>query len=137
MKRPAASKAELQRLLDGERFIKTWRFRVVKADGDQCTVALPNRPALERPGGIVNGPALIAAADVAMWLAIKARLGMAHDALTSDLNTVFLAPAKAKIVYCTARILKAGTRRFFGTAECHDSAGKVFTHHTLTYVRVS
>ena len=137
MKRPAASKAELQRLLDGETFVKTWRFRVVKADGDQCTVALPNRPALERPGGIVNGPALIAAADVAMWLAIKSRLGMAHDALTSDLNTVFLSPAKTRIVYCTARILKAGTRRFFGTAECHDSAGKVFTHHTLTYVRVS
>lgn len=137
MKRPAASKAELQRLLDGARFLRTWRFRVVRADGDECTVALPNRPALERPGGIVNGPALIAAADVAMWLVIKARLGMAHDALTSDLNTVFLTPAKAKTVYCTARILKAGTRRFFGTAECHDSAGKVFTHHTLTYVRVS
>lgn len=137
MKKPAASKAELQRLLDGERFIRTWRFRVIKADGALCTVALPNRPALERPGGIVNGPALIAAADVAMWLAIKARLGMAHDALTSDLNTVFLAPAKAKTVYCTARILKAGARRFFGTAECHDGAGKAFTHHTLTYVRVS
>lgn len=137
MKRPAATRAELQRLLDGEAFLKPWRFRVVKADGDLCTVVLPNRPALERPGGIVNGPALIAAADVAMWLAIKARLGMAHDALTSDLNTVFLAPAKAKIVYCTARIVKAGTRRFFGTAECRDSAGKVFTHHTLTYVRVS
>ena len=80
---------------------------------------------------------LIAAADVAMWLVIKSRLGMAHDALTSDLNTVFLAPAKAKTVFCTARLLKAGTRRFFGTAECHDGKGKTFTHHTLTYVRVS
>lgn len=137
MKKPAASRADLQGLLDGERFLSPWRFRVIKAGGDLCTVALPNRPALERPGGIVNGPALIAAADVAMWLAIKARLGMAHDALTSDLNTVFLAPAKAKMVYCTARILKAGTRRFFGTAECHDNAGKVFTHHTITYVQVS
>ena len=137
MKKPAASKAELQRLLDGEQFLRPWRFRLVKAGKDYCTVALPNRPSLERPGGIVNGPALIAAADVAMWLAIKSRLGMAHDALTSDLNTVFLAPAKAKVVYCTARILKAGSRRFFGIAECHDSAGKVFTHHTLTYVRVS
>jgi acyl-coenzyme A thioesterase PaaI-like protein len=137
LKKPAAGKAELQRLLDGERFLKPWRFRLVKADGDLCVITLPNRPALERPGGIVNGPALIAAADVAMWLVIKSRLGMAHDALTSDLNTVFLAPAKAKTVYCTARILKAGTRRFFGTAECHDGKGKTFTHHTLTYVRVS
>ena len=137
MTRPAATKAELQRLLDSERFLKPWKFRVVKADGEHCLIAMAKRPALERPGGIVNGPALIAAADVAMWIAIKSRLGMAHDALTSDLNTVFLAPAKAKTVYCTARILKAGSRRFFGTAECHDGAGKVFAHHTLTYVRVT
>lgn len=133
----AASKAQLQRMLDGEVFLRPWQFRLMKVDADSCTVALPNRPALERPGGIVNGPALIAAADVAMWIVIKARLGLAHDALTSDLNTVFLAPAKAKTVLCTARILKAGKRRFFGTAECHDRAGKVFTHHTLTYLRVS
>lgn len=137
MKRPAATRAELQRLLDGARFLKPWRFRVIKADGDQCVIALPNRPSLERPGGIVNGPALVAAADVAMWIAIKSRLGIAHDALTSELNTVFLAPAKAKTVYCTARIVKAGTRRFFGTAECHDGAGKLFAHHTVTYVRVT
>lgn len=134
---PAATRTQLQRMLDGERFLDPWKFRVMKADLEECVVALPNRPDLERPGGIVNGPALMAAADVAMWVAIKARLGLAQDALTSDLNTVFLAPAKAKTVYCTARILKAGARRFFGTAECHDKAGKVFSHHTLTYVRVT
>ena len=136
-RKPAAGKVQLQRLLDSERFLQTWQFRLMKADGEVCVIALPNRPALERPGGIVNGPALVAAADVAMWLAIKSRLDIAQDALTSDLNTVFLAPAKAKTVFCTARILKAGARRFFGTAECHDRAGKIFSHHTLTYVRVT
>ena len=137
MTKPVASKAELQRLLDGERFLKPWKFRLVKASDGECTVAMPNSPSLERPGGIVNGPALIAAADVAMWVAIKAHLGIAHDALTSDLNTVFLAPAKAKTVYCTARILKAGKKRFFGTADCSDGKGRIFTHHTLTYIRVT
>jgi acyl-coenzyme A thioesterase PaaI-like protein len=105
--KPAASKAELQRLLDSERFLQPWKFRLVKVGDGECTVALPNSPSLERPGGIVNGPALIAAADVAMWLAIKAHLGMAHDALTSDLNTVFLAPAKPGP--CIAR--RASSRR--------------------------
>ncbi len=133
----AATKAQMQDLLDSERFLRPWKFRLVRANGQECVVALPNSPSLERPGGIVNGPALVAAADVAMWLAIKSHLGMAHDALTSDLNTVFLAPAKAKTVYCTARILKAGARRFFGTAECHDRSGRIFSHHTLTYVRVT
>ena len=137
MTRLAATKAELQGLLDSELFLQPWKFRLKSISEAACTVFMPNHPGLARPGGIVNGPALIAAADVAMWLAIKARLGMAHDALTSDLNTVFLAPARTRTVYCTARILKAGTRRFFGTAECHDSAGRVFTHHTLTYQRVT
>ncbi|CAN0397874.1 unnamed protein product [Phaeothamnion confervicola] len=142
MSRPAAGKAaasrtELQRLLDSEKFLKTWRFRLVKVADGECTVAMPNTPSLERPGGIVNGPALVAAADVAMWLAIKSHLGIEHDALTSDLNTVFLAPAKAKTVYCTARILKAGRKRFFGTADCSDGKGRIFTHHTLTYIRVT
>ena len=135
--RPAASKAELQRLLDSERFLRPWKFRVVRVANGECTVAMPNSPSLERPGGMVNGPALIAAADVAMWLAIKSTLGMQHDALTSDLNTVFLAPAKAKTVYCTARILKAGKKRFFGTAGCSDGKDRIFTHHTLTYIRVT
>ena len=84
---------------------------------------------------IINGPALMAAADCAMWLAIKARIGVENDALTSELNTAFLAPAKGEPVYCTARILKMGRRRIYGVAECHGEKGKLFSHHTLTYVR--
>lgn len=96
---------------------------------------LPHKPALERPGGIINGPALMAAADCAMWLAIKARLGVEGDALTSELNTTFLAPAKGEHVYCTARILKFGRRRIYGIAACHGKNGRLFSHHTVTYVR--
>jgi acyl-coenzyme A thioesterase PaaI-like protein len=96
---------------------------------------LPHKPSLERPGGIINGPALMAAADCAMWVAIKVRIGVENDALTSELNTAFLAPAKGEHVYCTARILKMGRRRIYGVAECHGKAGNLFSHHTITYVR--
>src|SRR6185436_15054130 len=84
-------KRELQKLLDRSRFLRPWGFRVVKVKAGECTLELPHTPALERPGGIINGPALMAAADCAMWLAIKAKLGLEGDALTSDLNTSFLA----------------------------------------------
>ena len=77
----------------------------------------------------------MAAADCAMWLAIKARIGVENDALTSELNTAFLAPAKGEHVYCTARILKMGRRRIYGVAECHGKKGNLFSHHTVTYVR--
>ena len=128
-------KKRLQELLDRSRFLRPYGFRVVVANKDKCTLELPHNPALERPGGIINGPALMAAADCAMWLAIKARIGIAQDALTSELTTAFLAPAKGEHVYCTARILKLGRRRIYGVAECHGKRGGLFSHHTLTYVR--
>jgi uncharacterized protein (TIGR00369 family) len=128
-------KKALQALLDRSRFLRHYGFRVISIKKNQCTLELPHRPVLERPGGIINGPALMAAADCAMWLAIKAKIGIENDALTSDLNTTFLAPAKGEHVYCTANILKIGRRRIYGTAKCHGRAGNLFSHHTLTYVR--
>jgi acyl-coenzyme A thioesterase PaaI-like protein len=129
------TKKELQALLDRSRFVRQYGFRVLRATAEICTIELPHRPALERPGGIVNGPALMAAADCAMWLAIKFRLGMDKDALTSELNTAFLNAAKGH-VYCTARILKFGRRAIFGTAECHSKSGQVYSHHTVTYMPI-
>jgi len=135
MTRAKASRAALQKLIDRARFVRFYGFRVVRVGDGTCTLELPHRKGLERPGGIVNGPSLMAAADCAMWLAIKARFGVEFDALTSELNTAFLTPAKAEHVYCTARILKAGRRRIFGVAECHAKAGRMFSHHTVTYVQ--
>ena len=129
------TRALLQKLLDKSKFVRQYGFRVKRVGGDSCTLELPHRALLERPGGIINGPALMAAADCAMWMAIKAKLGLEYDALTSELNTAFLAPAKGEHVYCTARILKLGRRRIYGTAECHAKNGKLFSHHTVTYVR--
>ncbi len=131
-----ATKKELQRLLDGSRFLRPYGFRIVRSGEEGCTIELPHRPRLERPGGIINGPALMAAADCAMWLAIKARIGLNKDALTSELNTAFLNPAKDGHVYCTARILKFGRRSIYGTAECHSRSGQLYSHHTVTYVPI-
>ena len=134
---PKATRPALQKLIDNARFLRSYGFRVVSVGDGFCTLELRHRKSLERPGGIINGASLMAAADCAMWLAIKGRYGLEYDALTSDLDTAFLAPAKAEHVYCTARILKAGRRRIYGTAKCHNRSGRLFTHHTMTYVRVS
>jgi len=127
---------DLQGLINRSKFIRHYGFRVVKSNEDACTIELPHKPLLERPGGIINGPALMAAADCAMWLAIKTRIGIDKDALTSELNTAFLNAAKGGHVYCTARILKFGRRSIYGTAQCHSKDGKVFSHHTVTYMPI-
>jgi uncharacterized protein (TIGR00369 family) len=130
------SKAALQKLLRRSRFVSGYGLRLVSVSDEQCTIAMPFRKAFERPGGTVNGPAFMAAADCAMWLAIKRHIGIAHDAVTSELNTAFLNAARRETVYCTARVLKLGKRIIYGTAECHDRRGKLFTHHSVTYARI-
>ena len=129
-------KKSLQRLLDAAQFLRPYGFRVVTASKSRCTLELPHKKSLERPGGIINGPALMAAADCAMWLAIKFRIGIDKDALTSELNTAFLNAAKGAHVYCTARILKFGRRSIYGTAECHSKDGQIYSHHTVTYMPI-
>jgi uncharacterized protein (TIGR00369 family) len=131
------SKRELQSLLRRARFVAGYGMRLVAVDDQSCTIAMPFRRALERPGGTVNGPAFMAAADCAMWLAIKRHIGLEHDAVTSELNTAFLNAARRQTVYCTARVLKTGKRIIYGTAECHDGKGRLFTHHTVTYSRLA
>ena len=130
------SKAALQKLLGRSRFVSGYGLRLVSVSDTECTIAMPFRKAFERPGGTVNGPALMAAADCAMWLAIKRHIGIEHDAVTSELNTAFLNAARRQTVYCTARVLKLGKRVIYCTAECHDRRGRLFTHHTVTYARI-
>ena len=131
-----AGKAALQKLLERSRFVSGYGLKLVAVSDAECTIAMPFRRAFERPGGTVNGPAFMAAADCAMWLAIKRHIGIEHDAVTSELNTAFLNAARRETVYCTARVLKLGKRIIYGTAECHDRRGKLFTHHTVTYARI-
>ena len=130
------SKAALQKLLGRSRFVGGYGLKLMSVSDEECTIAMPFRKAFERPGGTVNGPAFMAAADCAMWLAIKRHIGIEHDAVTAELNTAFLNAARRETVYCTARVLKLGKRIIYGTAECHDRRGKLFTHHCVTYARI-
>jgi uncharacterized protein (TIGR00369 family) len=132
-----ATRRELAALLARSRFLRGYGMRLHALSDAACTLAVPFRRAFERPGGTVNGPVLMAAADCAMWLAIKRHIGVEQDAVTVELNTAFLNAARRQTVYCTARVLKMGKRSIFGTAECHDGKGRLFTHHTLTYARLA
>jgi acyl-coenzyme A thioesterase PaaI-like protein len=76
---------------------------------------------------------LMGAADVAMWLAIMTERGTAEHWVTSDMKTAFLRAAREEDVLCTARILKAGHRSMYGSAECHGATSGLVAHHVITY----
>ena len=132
----AASEAELQALMEQAVFAREYRFGLHRVGDGLCTLLIPFQPALERPGGVVGGPAFMAAADVSMWLAILTRLGATDRSVTSALNTTFLNAARREDFLCTARVLKLGRRLIHGTAECVGLDGRLLTQHSVTYVRL-
>jgi acyl-coenzyme A thioesterase PaaI-like protein len=131
----AASQAQLQVLMEQAVFARDYGFGLHAIDDGLCTLLVPFRPTLERPGGVIGGPAFMAAADVAMWMAILTRLGVDDRSVTSALNTTFLSAARREDFLCTARVLKLGRRLIHGTAECATLDGRLLTQHTITYVR--
>lgn len=133
----AVSIDDLQRLLDETAFTQQLGLRVASLADGECTLEAPFREEFERPGGVVSGQVFMTTADVAMWLAIKTRLGLEDSSVTADMSTVFLSAARRETIRCTASVLKWGKRLVVGIAECRNEAGQRLTHHTLSYARGS
>jgi uncharacterized protein (TIGR00369 family) len=131
----ACSADELQQLLSEFAFTRNFGYVVRELGDGECSIDVPFQTDFERPGGIVSGQVFMAAADVAMWLAIKTRLGLADSSVTAEMKTNFLSGAKRSDFRCNAKVLKLGRRLIYGVAECVDGGGNLFTHHTLTYIR--
>src|SRR5579863_6161478 len=126
----ACTERELEELLSSVAFTRNLGF-VLHAIGDgQCSLDVPFQPAFERPGGIVSGQVFMAAADVAMWLAIKTKLGLSDASVTTEMKTNFLSGARKEGFRCTAKVLKLGRRLVYGVAECVDANSRLLTHHT-------
>src|SRR5271170_5407739 len=114
----ACSEAELERLLASVAFTRNFGFVLAGIGDGQCSVEVPFREEFERPGGVVSGQVFMAAADVAMWLAIKTKLGLADASVTAEMKTNFLSSVRKTDFRCTAKILKLGRRLIYGVAEC-------------------
>lgn len=125
----------LTRLLTTSPFARIFGFTLAGINEGECTLFVPFQAVFERPDGIISGPVFMSAADVAMWLAIKTKLGLDDDSVTAEMKTSFLSSARREDFACTARVLKCGRRLVYGVAECANRRGTLLTHHTLTYIR--
>ena len=131
-----ATLTELIAVLDAARFAAPFGFRLVSCSAGECSLEIPFQPALERPGGIINGIVLMGASDVAMWLAIMTLRGTEEQWVTSDLKTAFVRSGRRENLLCTAKVLKLGRRMAYGTAECRNGDSELIAHHVVTYARL-
>lgn len=62
-----------------------------------------------RPGGTVSGPVLMAAADLALYVAILGTIGIVPLAVTTNLNVTFLRRPRAdRDIIAVCKLLKVG-----------------------------
>lgn len=88
-----------------------------------------------RPGGTVSGPAMFALADVAIYLAILARIGEVPLAVTTNASIDFMRkPAAGRDLLAECRILKLG--RVLAVADaliCSDGEDGAVARCSMTY----
>lgn len=73
-------------------------------------MVLDPHPGMQRPGGIVSGPALMALVDVAAYAVIAAHNGPQAMAVTNSLSISFLRACKFAPIIADAHLLKLGRR---------------------------
>lgn len=84
-------------------------FGLDKLTADLLTVRLRVQDEHLRPGGTVSGPSMFALADVAMYLAVLARIGPVGLAVTTNCSIDFMRkPAAGVDLIAEARVLKLG-----------------------------
>lgn len=112
-------------------------IKILHTDDGLAQIVLPFRDWMLRPGGTLSGPAMMTAADVAMYALILSAYGPELLAVTSDLNMRFLAKPQAKDLVATARFLKAGRRLLVMSVDvCNRNApDALLAQVTGSYVR--
>lgn len=88
-----------------------------------------------RPGGTVSGPTMFMLADVAIYLAILARIGPVALAVTTNCSIDFMRkPAANADLICTARLLKLGRVLAVGDVMIHsEGQATPVARASLTY----
>lgn len=101
----------------------------------ESRIRFPFHEGMLRPGGVISGPTLFAAADTAMYALVLARAGAQLMAVTSNMNINFLNKAAAGDVLGHARLLKFGRRLVVMDVALSTSAAPevVVAHATGSY----
>jgi uncharacterized protein (TIGR00369 family) len=92
---------------------------LIEATGNQgATVRHKIGPDELRPGGTVSGPVMMTVADIALYVAILAEIGIVPLAVTTNLNINFLRkPAADRDIIGVCKLIKVG--RTLATGEVY------------------
>jgi uncharacterized protein (TIGR00369 family) len=87
---------------------------VLRFAAGEVTVRLPYSDLLQRPGGTICGPALMALADITLYGVVMSLIGRVELAVTTSMTVHFLTRPAPRDVLAEGRILKLGRRLAVG-----------------------
>lgn len=109
---------------------------LVEFTEDKTVMSLEMQEKLRQPYGLLHGGATASLIDTAMAFAVIAAIGTEDKATTVDLTVQYLRPHTAGKVVCTAKVLRAGKRLLFLSAEVVNEQGKLVATALSTYTKV-
>ncbi len=111
-------------------------MEITRLGWGRCTARLPDHADLLRPGGTISGPAMMALADYALWIAVMAAVGRVELAVTTNLSINFLRKPQPGALVGDCRLLKVGKRLAYGEVSIHAEGADPdapVAHVTATY----
>ena len=87
---------------------------IERFEAGDVLVRLPYSDLLQRPGGTICGPALMALADITLYGLVMSLLGRVEHAVTTSMTVHFLTRPAPRDVLAEGRILKLGRRLAVG-----------------------
>ena len=128
-------KTALTEFLDREFAQVSGEFTILRLEPESITVQLNTGTRHLRPGGTVSGPSMFGLADVAMYLAVLARIGPVALAVTTNCSIDFMRkPAAGVPVVAEARVLKLGRTLAVGDVLLRSGeGGSIVARASLTY----
>lgn len=103
---------------------------------DEVVMSLEMRDELRQPYGLLHGGATASLIDATTALAVINRVGAEEAATTIDLTVQFLRPHTTGKIICTAKIVRAGKRIFFLSAEVVNEQRNLVATAVSTYTKV-
>ena len=128
-------KPALEAFLDAEFPQVRGEFGIDAVGEDALLVRLHVQDKHLRPGGTVSGPAMFSLADVAMYLAVLARIGPEALTVTTNLSIDFMRkPEAGRDLIARAEVLKLGRALAVGEVRiCSEGSDKVVARAGVTY----
>jgi uncharacterized protein (TIGR00369 family) len=135
MAEPLITVDDFHRLIAEEAPFAVWlALKAEKIGHGTATLRLPYNEGHLRPGGVINGPAIMAVADYCMYALVLSIDPRGHGAVTTSMTMNFLRKTTGRDLLAEGRVIRSGrSLAFMETTVYADGEADPVAHVTGTY----